>query len=282
MAMLFEKGPDRYQPDRTFTFNDDPGYTINQRRLASIVGVVAFGLPIILYIGSRLGTCFYDSISHFYYAQFLGSVFVAVLVFIATFLIAYRGENPAENLLATLAGICALGVALLPTEGRGCQLREFSGRALADFSLPENAEFVTIAAATKGNSYFELFPVAGILHYLSAALLFAFLAYYSFRVFTRVIPDEHRSEGSKLRPAKWWRNGFYYFSGTVIVLVMAVMFGKLIYDAVAQQELVWWDDINVTFWLETAALWAFGFSWAVKGRFFDFVFLDDRDRRHPS
>ena len=233
-------------------------------------------------IGTRFGTCFYDSISHFYYAQFLGGIFIAVLVFIATFLIAYRGENEGENVLATLAGICALGVALFPTEGRGCELNAFAGRALADFSRADNAQFVTVAAETATNSYFQLFPFASTLHFVSAALLFAFLAYYSFRVFTRVIPDEHRSEGAKLKPVKRTRNWIYYASGTVIVAAVMIIFANFLYEVFSGRELAWWYRHNATFWLETAALWAFGVSWIVKGRFFDNVWLDDRDRRRTA
>ena len=124
--------------------------------------------------------CFYDSISHYYYAQFWGDVFVGALVFIGTFLIAYRGGNPAESLLATLAGFCAFGVAALPTSGRGCPLESFSGRALADFERPESAEFVTVVPASDANSLFELFTNASTWHFIAAGVLFAFLAYYSF------------------------------------------------------------------------------------------------------
>ncbi len=54
-----------------------------QRRLAILVGCVAFGLPIVMMIGTFYGnTCFRQSISHYYYAQFLGTLFVGMLVFI--------------------------------------------------------------------------------------------------------------------------------------------------------------------------------------------------------
>ena len=46
----------------------------------------------------------------------------------------------------------------------------------------------------------------------------------------------------------------------------------------------WWDDYNITFVMETVMLWAFGLSWAVKGRFGPFrstrlgrMVLDQRD-----
>ena len=66
------------------------------------------------------------------------------------------------------------GVALFPTEKRGCDLLEFSGRALVEFKVEEGQEFITILKATKDNPYFELFSFAGMLHFGCAALLFGF------------------------------------------------------------------------------------------------------------
>ena len=266
---FIELGADRYQPDSAFTYANNRDYELDQRNLAFFVGVVALGMPVVMWAGTRLGVCFYDSISHFYYAQFLGGIFIAMLVFIGTFMLAYRGQNPSENLLATLAGFCALAVALFPTSGRGCEVEQFSGRALADFVLADTAEFVTVVPASPGNTYFELFKGADILHFVSAALLFAFLAYYSFCVFTRVIDEKHCQNGGTLKPQKRKRNRIYRVSGALILLsILAILI-----NAVA--DFAWWNPNNVTFWFETLALWAFGFSWMVKGRFFGMALLDE-------
>ena len=74
-ARFFELGRDRYQPDAVFTYSNDPSYTLDQRWLAVLVGLVALGLPVTMWVGTKLGVCEYHSISHFYYAQFLGGVF---------------------------------------------------------------------------------------------------------------------------------------------------------------------------------------------------------------
>lgn len=276
MAIRIKEARERYQPDSNYTFNHHRDYSINRRRLAAGVGLAALGLPIGLFIGTRFGTCFYESISHFYYAQFWGGIFIAVLAFIATFLIAYRGENKSESWLATAAGICALGVAIFPTKGRGCDMAAFSGRALADFTRDIDANYVTIVIEKSEGAYFELFAGAAVLHFVSAAFLFAFLAYYCFRVFTRVIPGEHLSEGAGLKPAKRTRNRIYYVSGAVIVAAMTIMLANYVINFSA------WNDVKATFVLETAALWAFGASWMVKGRFFGLGLLDDRDRKNAS
>ncbi len=271
---LFEMGPGRYQPDSSHTYSYDPGYTLDQRLLAFFVGLVALTLPIVMLIGYAFGTCLYDSISHFYYAQYLGGVFIAALVFIGTFLLAYRGESARESRLATMAGFCAISVALFPTNGRGCEEEKFSGRALADFIGGGKDAFVTVVNTTKEisglkeNPFFELFSGAEIIHGASAALLFAFLAWYSFFVFTRVIDKVHLDKDGNLTPQKQNRNRIYRASGIVIVVSMsALVIGHFFFRN-------WWDLYNLTFWFESTALWAFGVSWMVKGQFFGAALLD--------
>ncbi len=225
-------------------------------------------------IGVIFGTCLYDSISHFYYAQYLGGVFIAALVFIGTFLLAYRGESARESRLATMAGFCAISVALFPTNGRGCEEKDFSGRALADFIGGAGDAFVTVVNTTKEisglkeNPFFELFSGAEIIHGVSAALLFAFLAWYSFFVFTRVIDKVHLDDDRNLTPQKRNRNRIYRASGIVIVVSMAaIVIGHFFFGD-------WWNLYNLTFWFESIALWAFGVSWMVKGQFFGAALLD--------
>ncbi len=271
---LFEMGPGRYQPDSSHTYSYDPGYTLDQRWLAFFVGLVALNLPIVMLIGVIFGTCLYESISHFYYAQYLGGVFIAELVFIGTFLLAYRGESARENLLATIAGFCALSVALFPTDGRGCDKDTFSGRALADFIGGGTDAFVTVVNTTKEisglkeNPFFELFSGAEIIHGASGALLFAFLAWYSFFVFTRVIDKVHLDDERNLKPPKRNRNRIYRTSGIVIVVSMsAIVIGHYFFSN-------WWNFYSLTFWFESIALWAFGVSWMVKGQFFVDALLD--------
>ena len=273
MARLIETGRDRYQPDPNYIYATDAKIRVDQRKLALFVGLIALGLPFAMLFGTVLGACFYDSISHYYYAQFWGDVFVGALVFIGTFLIAYRGGNPAESQIATLAGFCAFGVAALPTSGRGCPLEEFSGRALADFERFDDAKFVTVVPASETNSLFELFANASVWHFISAAALFAFLAYYSFRVFTRVKKGQC-GEDRAPTAIKRNRNRIYYVSGTLIIVSMAAL------GLNALIGFSGWNDLNLTFWFEALALWAFGFAWMVKGRwFFGMDLMDEEDRR---
>lgn len=272
MSPLFDIGGRHYQPNPKYAYAKNARLRVDQRKLAFLVGFIALGLPFAMLLGTVLGTCFYDSISHYYYAQFWGDIFVGALFFIGTFLIVYRGENPSESLLATLAGFAAYVVAILPTSGRGCHEEMFPGRALADFVRLENAPFVSVKPASETNSLFELFPNAAIWHFFAAAVLFLFLAYYSFFVFTRVVNDQ-RSENGALKPNKRMRNRIYIASGWAILLSMAAMGLNALTGFNS-----FWSDFNLTFWFEALALWAFGISWMVKGRFLGYALLDDRDQ----
>ena len=162
----FEWGKKRYSPDKQFTRGDNPEYIISQRFFASFIGVAAIGLPVLLVIAAMINGCFYDSISHNYYARLFGDIFVITLAVIGVFLLAYRGRHPKENQLATFAGISALTVALLPTAGPGVEGKVCAGRALY---LIENQGTV--------GPFYQLFPGVEFLHLFAAAFLFGFLAY---------------------------------------------------------------------------------------------------------
>lgn len=271
MMQLFQTGPQRYAPDPDYPYAVDPVMRVDQHRLAFLVGLVALGLPFSLLVARASGTCDYQSISHFYYAQFWGDVFVGSLVFIGTFLIAYRGQCRPERTLASITGIAAYAVALFPTDGRGCELREFSGRALADFSLPKGADFVTVKPASPPNALFELFPGVGIWHAVAAAIVFLFLAWFCFCVFTRITDDQRLPDGSPTQE-KRQRNRIYRLCGALILIaIVAIGVGGEVWEKD-------WNRLNLTFWFEALALWAFGLSWMTRGRFFNTMLLDDQDR----
>jgi len=90
------------------------------------------------------------------------------------------------------------------------------------------------------------------LHLLSAAAFFFILAYFSYFLFTK-------SNKSILSPQKIRRNTIYRICAIVMVcsILSIPIFLALLDEAYYQ--------LNLTFWLETIALWAFGFSWLTKG-----------------
>jgi len=269
MPKLIDLGPSRYQPDPNYAYASEDRMKVDQRKLAFFVGLIALGLPIVILLGSAVQRCSFDSISHYYYAQFLGDLFVGSLIFIGTFLIVYRGESGSESLLATLAGFCAYGIALFPTSGDpttgdGCPSIEGVTPARTLVGLTWEDQTATVADT---QSLFLLFDWVDILHFGFSAALFAFLAYYAFFVFTRVTAGQREDKG-ELKGPKRIRNRIYNVTGAVILISMAAM------GANGLASFSWWDGANLTFWFETAALWSFGISWIVKGRFFNTLLKD--------
>jgi hypothetical protein len=105
-----------------------------------------------------------------------------------------------------------------------------------------------------------LFPDNGpglepTIHYSCAAAMFLLLAYFSLALFTRT--------GGNPTSQKLVRNRVYRICGTVIVACIALM--GLYKLAGSPPALARWGAV---FWLETFSLWAFGFSWFVKGETF--------------
>ena len=102
-----------------------------------------------------------------------------------------------------------------------------------------------------------LFPNSGTdresrIHFASAAAMFFVLGYYSLFLFTK-------SRGA-VTPEKRIRNRIYIGCGVAIVvciLLIGLYSWLLTNTAVAA--------LKPVFWLESLALWAFGFSWFVKG-----------------
>jgi hypothetical protein len=84
------------------------------------MAVIAFAFPVLLAGGAWIGwhVPLQDSMSAYYYAG-NGAVrdwFVGVLVAIGAFLYLYKGFSPAENYALNLAGIFAVGIAVVPMQ----------------------------------------------------------------------------------------------------------------------------------------------------------------------
>lgn len=276
---VFETGPARYRDDGVHTYGNDPAYKISQRFLASLVGAVAIFLPVAMIAGfSFFGACFRYSISHFYYERVLGDVFVIGLAMIGTFLIAYRGTNPSESRLATIAGVSAFFVALFPTSQPGCSAELVTGRAFSGFKQYKGGVLEYLATGEGSLVPFLPFKWSEWLHYGSAAILFGFLAWYSFQVFTRMEDSSRVNKSGDPTPAKAKRNRIYNMTGSIILVCMVMLFAKMLIpdSTMAFAHPVWekW-----TFVFETLALWAFGSAWLTKGRFGNRFMMDDSERK---
>ena len=273
MPSLFEFGSDRYQPDESFLNESRDNFQFNQRKLAFAVGLIAFGLPLVLLLGVAAGTCFRESISHFYYAQFLGSAFIGLLIAIAVILFVYTGENKKEQCLATLAGIGALIVAMFPTKDSGCSESTLTARIFADLKLHAMPnEYIVVTKPDAQETHFQLFALASGFHVAGAVAVFAILAVFCFWVFTRTT-EQHRDTEGKLKSGKIRRNTLYKVSGTVILVSMLAVLTGFVGQTHYPAAFAFWNEFRLTFWFESLMLWAFAISWMVKGQFWKYGFL---------
>ena len=185
--------------------------------LRRAVGVLGVLLPwLLVVVCSWLGRCveIEDSISA-YYGTVSRDVFVGVLFVIALFLFAYRGYDRRDDIAGDLACVFALGVALFPITSQNALIRN--------------------------------------VHFVSAALLFLVLAYFSIFLFTKTAKDGTPT------PQKATRNKVYVSSGVIMLLCIALV--PVAYALVGEPTGV----AKPVFWLETIALSVFGVSWFIKG-----------------
>ena len=93
-----------------------------------------------------------------------------------------------------------------------------------------------------------------IVHSVSAAGLFLTLSYFSLFLFTKTAP------GGTPTPEKRDRNKIYVVCGVIMLACIALI---VVYHVLLENTGI--SRIKPVFWLETFALWAFGFSWITKG-----------------
>lgn len=186
---------------------------IDQRSMKLIVGVIALSLPVLTNgFASAVGEPL-DSISESYWRGYWPqTIFVGFLFAIASFLIAYNGKSTREMVAAKLAAAAALGVAMFPC---GCGGEE------------------------------EMIPG---LHYVSATVMFAILAYFCYLFLMRALEKGHAQARA--------RAGIYAVCGVAIVLcILALGYNGMTQGSVSER----FDGF--VFWMEAGALWSFGVSW---------------------
>lgn len=203
------------------------------RRLRRAIGYLGIGLPILLILFSFIPffkTEVQPSISDYYYTN-LRDIFTGTLAAVGLFMIAYRGHyNPSiwrnDQFLTNVAGIMAVGVALIPVS-------------------PENAREKVFSLIP-----FDLFWL-GWLHYLFAALLFGIFALLAINVFTL-----GQNDAEDIPVSTFNENHIYRFCGVAIIILMILVpvFEEL--ELFAYSTLV----------LEALALFFFGSAWLIKGR----------------
>jgi len=194
-------------------------HTYSYMALRKAVGLIGIFLPFVLMLGVFLifrTDVLQDSISHYYYTG-MRDVFVGALCAVALFMFFYAGYDKLDNWLGHAAGLFALGVAWFPATEMG----------QADLT--------------------------GIIHNISAALLFTIFAIFALFQFPKTNPDKDPT------PEKLKRNTIYKISGVIIIVCIVVI---AFYVWFIRQR---YPIPQFIYWAETVALVAFGTTWLVKG-----------------
>ncbi|KRD08204.1 hypothetical protein ASE21_16060 [Flavobacterium sp. Root901] len=203
------------------------------RRIRRAIGYLGFLLPILL-VGFSLIPFFQTktqpSISHFYYTN-LREIFTGTLCAVGLFLIRYKGHGNKsiwknDNLLTNVAGIMALGVALVPTNPEEISQKIYT-------IIPSTAKWL------------------GWLHYGFAAMLFLILALLAIHVFTIGQEKDPREPKSILHENNIYRACGYIILASVVLVPVSESLKLFSYSTLV---------------FEALALFAFGTAWLIKGR----------------
>lgn len=203
---------------------------ISYLSLRRIIGILGILLPVVLVVGSVVAcgcTELQHSISAYYHTG-MRNLFVGILSGVALFLFSYKGYTRLDDVMADMAALFALGVAFFPTSVTGMA---------TSCIIPINTN------------------LSGDLHYVSAALFFCVLAFFSLVLFTRTKGD--------FTPQKRKRNMIYKVCGVIMVAAIVLIALYSLGFKSANPPL---EKLHPVFWLETIALWAFGISWLTKGK----------------
>lgn len=203
---------------------------ISYNHLRKIIGILGISFPFVMIIGTVCITgCneIQSSISIYYHTA-MRNIFVGFLCAIAIFLYTYKGYEQVDNIVATLAGLFALGLAFIPT----------SAEEPLTSCIPNRFDH----------------PVIGAIHYVCAGGFLLSLAFFSLYLFRK--KDKHKATTAE----KDSRNRLYFVMGVIMLVCMALIVVYLLTGPPALKK------FRPVFWLETVALTCFGISWFIKGR----------------
>ena len=199
---------------------------ISYLKIRRVVGYLGMSLPFSMVLGAQL--LFHTGLQgsiSSYYYTGMRDVFVGTLWAIGFFLLSYRGYDKIDDRLGNLACVFAVGVSLFPT-------------------APSLQSASTLAIRI------------GYLHLFFAAAFFFTLMWFSLFLFTKT------GSLGELTPQKIQRNRVYRTCG-IILAACIVLMGA--YGLLPDRFAYPLSGYNPTFWLETVAVIAFGFSWFTKG-----------------
>ena len=253
----------------------------NYKTIRTFVGVIAISMPIIttaLFMinmpESELISYIPTSISATYHFG-ARDVFVGLLFFVGSFLLAYNGhmlnngEKTTEFFAAKLASICAFCVALFPTKinvlwavERGYKLDErLCGKTpTLDTLLSKEGSKDAICNV----SSLEWAP---FVHNITAITLIIVLAYFCCRFYSRVNRKLKIRGLSDATINKLKKRRLIYFYCGLTMLISAVV--GILYSEYGP------EGNTAIFWVEFFCLISFGVSWLVAGKTLIFKACDD-------
>jgi hypothetical protein len=207
----------------------DNEFIISYYTLRKAIGWLGLLMPILVRWGAKLleNIPSHDSISAYYYTS-MRDVFVGILAAIGVFLFCYRGPDKKDNFWTNVAGRCAIGIGLFPTE-------------------PIYHERISSQYNTSSLECYSNHGPLGFHIYIVAAF-FLIISYLTICRFPK--PSQPYITKQKLT-----RNKIYRICGVVmIVMLIAIVAIKAI------------NKDQSIFWPETIAIVAFGIAWLVKGQ----------------
>jgi hypothetical protein len=249
----------RLEPKSASHWKDKDPQVISAQQMRKGVGWLALLLPILtgvgyLVFGAQQGG-FLGSISESYYTL-MRDVFVGTLCAVAFFLYAYRGYSAFEDRFFNVLAVLCVAIALFSMNSPRGATGSVDTDTPCFHAIPMDP---TCLVMLNGRVLIYHRNVFGWIHLIAAGTLFASLGYVSIYLFTKT--DSATLLGTK----KHDRNTIYRASGGAIWAALG-FYGLLL---VARRLGVAWvqalDDLPVLFVVETVCLWAFGFSWLVKG-----------------
>ncbi len=157
---------------------------IDYRAMRVIIGLIAFLLPIVVWLVS---TDELTSISAAYHTN-AQDIFVGTLFIVGAYFIVYNGHEPIQALFAKVAAVAAFLTALFPTPCDGC-----------------------------------VGDVAGAIHYISAGTLFGILSIFCLVFFQRRATERIKLMSEKDSRYPIARRAVYVICGVVILLCILVL-----------------------------------------------------------
>ncbi|MDT0538862.1 DUF998 domain-containing protein [Croceitalea sp. P059] len=219
----------------------DQAWIHSSYKLRQTVGIAGMLMPILLmfslYLYNEVDFVL-PSISHYYFTR-SGTIFTSVLIVLGTFLLIYKSYEKLDFWLSTLAGVFALFVALAPT----------SNLVEVCCAIDMKHAITHFSDDTK-----ELNPRI-LFHYISAGLFFLCLAIMSFFLFTKTEKGKKKTKHKKIRNI--------IYKSCAVVMVLSILI--ILFNFNNEDPTSFYNRNHMTFWLEFAAVEAFGLSWLIKG-----------------